>query len=154
MLGTFRTQTLLDSRSRRLHWRVTITYQIWYPSLSIPIPILECKSMTVTVHHELIGLITPEPIAICQNLNHWTLSKASKDYWIPRQMTSVCLLTLANSQMFPPLGIFIGQIAPHTEEAWNLMTPCLEATGLSIGEPTLGLIVTWNYPVSGMDITV
>ena len=56
--------------------------------------------------------------------------------------------------MFPPLGIFIGPKPPHTEEAWNSTILCLEAIGLSTGEPTLGLIVTQNYIVSASDITV
>jgi len=56
--------------------------------------------------------------------------------------------------MFRPLGIFIGQVPPHTEEAWNWMTPCLETVGLCIREPTLGLIVTENDFVSAKDIIV
>jgi len=56
--------------------------------------------------------------------------------------------------MFPPLGIFIGQKLPHTEEARNWTTLCLEAIGRSPFEPKLGLIVTQNYPVSVKDIIV
>ena len=40
------------------------------------------------------------------------------------------------------------------EEAWNWTILCVEAIGLSIGEPTLGLIVTRNRLASAKDIIV
>jgi len=56
--------------------------------------------------------------------------------------------------MSPPLGIFLGQKLPYIEEACNWTTLCLEAIGLSIGEPTLGLIVIQNCLASAKGITV
>jgi len=61
---------------------------------------------------------------------------------------------LGNSQTFLPFEILIGQKPPHTEEAWIWKTLFLEAMGGGTGEPTLGLIVTWNYVVSVKNIMV